>query len=130
MKPVSTGIVRPPNRARTVFECPPTLSACSYIVMSCRRLISHAADRPDIPVPTTAILRRVFLARPLISDTQSKQRSAHNLKRSARYFGSLQIDLIGIVVRINLYVRFLRNPGPFQGISFLIPRGEGPPSLY
>jgi hypothetical protein len=51
------------------------------------------------------------------------KRSAHRLERSVRHFGSLKIDPIGIAVRINLYGCFLRNLGPFQGLSFLIPRG-------
>src|SRR6478735_2398489 len=58
MKPVSTGIVRPPTDVNTVFEWPPTRSERSYTVTSWRWLRSQAAESPEIPVPMTATLRR------------------------------------------------------------------------
>ena len=66
MKPVSTGTLPCGVGHINVLECPPILSSASIKVTSCRWDKSHAAESPDIPDPTTAILREFNSLRPCL----------------------------------------------------------------
>ena len=59
MNLVSTAMVCPPMDASTVLLWPPKRFSDSNTVTECRFDSSHAADRPEIPLPTMAIVRVV-----------------------------------------------------------------------
>src|ERR1700678_2064724 len=54
MKPVSTGV---PSQS-IVLLWPPIFGPASNNVTACLRDSNHAAPRPDMPLPTTAMARR------------------------------------------------------------------------
>src|ERR1700748_1513366 len=58
MKPVSTGTEQLSVSTSTVLQCPPMRWSRSKTVTSWALLNSHAAESPEIPVPTTAIFKR------------------------------------------------------------------------
>src|SRR5436309_16127930 len=55
MKPVSTGTTPAFVATSTVWLWPPRRGSASYRVTRWRRASSHAAARPEMPAPTTAI---------------------------------------------------------------------------
>ena len=57
MNPVSTEISRPSISQSTVLEWPPGRVSASIRVTLCFFESSQAAERPEIPDPTTAMLR-------------------------------------------------------------------------